>query len=87
MKKYILFFNNYYFKKINFCDRMQKNNTKGHKISVPEKKYKKTPKIPPKGFKSANDFFNYTFENKDLIWMGQNTNHIHDENIINDAMI
>lgn len=66
---------------------MQKNNTKGHKISVPEKKYKKTPKIPPKGFKSANDFFNYTFENKDLIWMGQNTNHLHDENIINDAMI
>lgn len=66
---------------------MQKNNTKGHKISVPEKKYKKTPKIPPKGFESANDFFNYTFENKDLIWMGQNTNHLHDENIINDAMI
>ncbi|MGN0092813.1 MAG: pyridoxal phosphate-dependent aminotransferase [Methanobrevibacter sp.] len=60
---------------------------KEHKINIPEKKYNKRPKIPPKGFKSSNDFFNYTFENKDLIWMGQNTNHLHDEDDISDAMI
>ena len=60
---------------------------KEHKINIPEKKYTKRPKIPPKGFKSSNDFFNYTFENKDLIWMGQNTNHLHDEDDISDAMI
>ncbi|MCI6774773.1 pyridoxal phosphate-dependent aminotransferase [Methanobrevibacter boviskoreani] len=60
---------------------------KEHKINIPEKKYNKRPKIPPKGFKSSNDFFNYTFENKDLIWMGQNTNHLHDEDNISDAMI
>lgn len=66
---------------------MQKNNKKGNNINIPEKKYKKTPKIPPKGFDSANDFFNYTFENENLIWMGQNTNHLHEEEDINDAMI
>ncbi len=60
---------------------------KEHKINIPEKKYHKRHKIPPKGFKSSNDFFNYTFENKDLIWMGQNTNHLHDEDDISDAMI
>lgn len=65
----------------------QTNGKKEHTIGIPEKKYNKRPKIPPKGFKTANDFFNYTFENKDLIWMGQNTNHLHDENDIRDAMI
>jgi len=51
------------------------------------KKYTKSAKIPPKGFKTANEFFEYVFNDKRMIWMGQNTNHLHDEDIIMDAMI
>ncbi len=29
-----------------------------------------------KDFKSKNDFFNYLYNKEDLIWMGQNTNHL-----------
>lgn len=66
---------------------VDKNNETVEKINVPEQKYKKSQKLPPEGFKTANDFFNYTFENKNLIWMGQNTNHLHHEDDINNAMI
>ena len=66
---------------------VDKNNETVEKINIPEQKYKKSQKLPPEGFKTANDFFNYTFENKNLIWMGQNTNHLHHEDDINNAMI
>jgi aspartate/methionine/tyrosine aminotransferase len=51
------------------------------------KKYVKSAKIPPKGFKTANEFFEYVFNDKEMIWMGQNTNHLHEEKEITDAMI
>ncbi|GAB6055804.1 pyridoxal phosphate-dependent aminotransferase [Methanobacterium movens] len=54
---------------------------------ISPKKYAKAAKIPPKGFKTSNDFFNYVFKDKEMIWMGQNTNHLHQDNKINDAMI
>lgn len=41
----------------------------------------------PKGFKSPNDFFNYVYNDQDIIWMGQNTNHLHDKDGIMEAMI
>jgi aspartate aminotransferase len=54
---------------------------------IQPKKYAKAAKIVPEGFKSANEFFEYVFNDKEMIWMGQNTNHLHDENEIMDAMI
>ena len=51
------------------------------------KKHAKSPRIPPKGFETANEFFEYVFNDKEMIWMGQNTNHLHDEDDIIDAMI
>lgn len=54
---------------------------------IQPKKYAKAAKIPPKGFKSANEFFEHVFLDKEMIWMGQNTNHLHQENEILDAMI
>ncbi|MDR2624157.1 MAG: pyridoxal phosphate-dependent aminotransferase [Methanobrevibacter sp.] len=51
-----------------------------------EKKYGRTAKNIPKGFNSANDFFEYLFNNKDIIWMGQNTNHLHEEDYIYNGM-
>ena len=33
----------------------------------------------------SNDFFEDVFMDKDMIWMGQNTNHLHGD-IIADAM-
>jgi aspartate/methionine/tyrosine aminotransferase len=51
------------------------------------KKYAKAKKIPPKGFDSANEFFEFVFNDKEMIWMGQNTNHLHKEDYISDAMI
>ncbi|MCL2115383.1 MAG: pyridoxal phosphate-dependent aminotransferase [Methanobrevibacter sp.] len=51
------------------------------------KKHAKSAKIPPKGFKTANEFFEHVFNDKEMIWMGQNTNHLHDENEITDAMV
>jgi len=54
---------------------------------IQPKKYAKAAKIPPKGFKSANEFFEQVFMDKEMIWMGQNTNHLHQENEILDAMI
>jgi aspartate/methionine/tyrosine aminotransferase len=61
--------------------KTDKNN-----ILFPEKKYKKIIKKPPKGFDTSNDFFEYVFDNKEMIWMGQNTNHLHGDEIT-DAMI
>ncbi len=54
-------------------------------IKHPNKKFKKTERVPPKGYDSSNDFFEDVFMDKDMIWMGQNTNHLHD-NTISDAM-
>jgi len=54
---------------------------------IQPKKYAKAAKIPPKGFKSANEFFECVFMDKKMIWMGQNTNHLHQDNVILDAMI
>ena len=55
-------------------------------IKNPEKKFKKTERVPPTGYESANDFFEDMYMDKDMIWMGQNTNHLHNDKIAN-AMI
>lgn len=54
-------------------------------IKHPKKKFKKTERVPPEGYDSSNDFFEDVFMDKDMIWMGQNTNHLHGD-IIADAM-
>lgn len=54
---------------------------------IQPKKYAKAAKTAPKGFKSANEFFEHVFIDKEMIWMGQNTNHLHDENEIMNAVI
>lgn len=54
-------------------------------IKNPKKKFKKTERVPPEGYESSNDFFEDVFMDKDMIWMGQNTNHLHGD-IIADAM-
>ncbi len=54
-------------------------------IKHPDKKFKKTERVPPKGYDSSNDFFEDVFMDKNIIWMGQNTNHLHDDTIA-DAM-
>ncbi|WP_067260028.1 pyridoxal phosphate-dependent aminotransferase [Methanobrevibacter cuticularis] len=54
---------------------------------IPTKKYAKAAKIAPKGFDTANEFFEFVFNDKEIIWMGQNTNHLHKENQIRDAML
>lgn len=54
---------------------------------ISPKKYHKTVKIPPNGFKSINEFFNQVFKDKEMIWMGQNTNHLNDHGEIKEAMI
>ena len=51
----------------------------------PIKKYEKIERKPPKGYDSANDFFESVFMDKDMIWMGQNTNHLVGD-VIADAM-
>ncbi len=56
-----------------------------NKSEEPVKKYEKIERIPPKGYDSANDFFEDVFMDKDMVWMGQNTNHLHGD-IIADAM-
>jgi aspartate/methionine/tyrosine aminotransferase len=52
-----------------------------------EKKYAKDTKDIPNGFDSSNHFFEYLFNNKDMIWMGQNTNHLYKEDYIYNAML
>ena len=54
---------------------------------ISRKKYAKAPKRPPKGYKTANDFFTQVFKDKDMIWMGQNTNHLHNLTDVKEAMI
>ena len=56
-------------------------------MMISPKKYARAAKILPKGFKTANEFFNYIYQEKDMIWMGQNTNHLHKNKDIMDAMI
>ncbi len=51
------------------------------RFNVPGKKYEKVVRKPHKGFDSANDFFEHVFMDKEMIWMGQNTNHLHDNTI------
>lgn len=55
-------------------------------IKNPKKKFKKTERVPPKGYDNANDFFEDMYMDENMIWMGQNTNHLHDDTIAN-AMI
>ena len=55
-------------------------------IKNPKKKFKKTERVPPKGYDNANDFFEDMYMDEDMIWMGQNTNHLQDDTISN-AMI
>jgi histidinol-phosphate/aromatic aminotransferase/cobyric acid decarboxylase-like protein len=54
---------------------------------ISPKKYAKPAKLIPKGYKTANEFFNFVFNDENMIWMGQNTNHLHDENQIMDSMM
>ena len=54
---------------------------------ISPKKYAKPAKSIPKGYKTANEFFDFVFNDKNMIWMGQNTNHLHDENEIMDSMM
>ena len=49
--------------------------------------FKKKEKRVPNGFDSINDFFDYTYKKEDLIWMGQNTNHLQKDKHIEDALI
>ena len=41
------------------------------------KKYAKAKKVVPDGYESVNAFFESVFEDKEMIWMGQNTNELH----------
>ncbi|MGL4669562.1 MAG: pyridoxal phosphate-dependent aminotransferase [Methanobacteriaceae archaeon] len=54
---------------------------------IPHKKYAKDARKAPKGFSSANEFFEDVFKDNEMIWMGQNTNHLHEDNFIMDAMV
>lgn len=49
--------------------------------------FKKKQKKVPKGFNSVNEFFDYLYKKEDLIWMGQNTNHLQKDKHIEDALI
>ncbi|OED30082.1 pyridoxal phosphate-dependent aminotransferase [Methanosphaera sp. WGK6] len=49
--------------------------------------FKKKEKRIPKGFDNINDFFDYLYKKEDLIWMGQNTNHLQKDKDIENALI
>lgn len=49
--------------------------------------FKKKEKRVPYGFSTINEFFDYTYKKEDLIWMGQNTNHLQKDKHIEDALI
>ncbi|AWX32534.1 pyridoxal phosphate-dependent aminotransferase [Methanosphaera sp. BMS] len=49
--------------------------------------FKKKEKKVPAGFNSVNEFFDYLYKKEDLIWMGQNTNHLQKDKHIEDALI
>lgn len=55
-------------------------------MEIIKKEYAKAAKIVPDGYKSTNDFFEQVFNDKDMIWMGQNTNELHEEDDIVNAM-
>ncbi|MGZ7049265.1 MAG: pyridoxal phosphate-dependent aminotransferase [Methanobacterium sp.] len=54
---------------------------------ITAKKYARAAKRLPKGFKTINEFFDCVFRDKEMIWMGQNTNHLHEENDIMFSMM
>jgi aspartate/methionine/tyrosine aminotransferase len=54
---------------------------------ISPKKYAKAAKRLPKGFKTINEFFDYVYNDEEMIWMGQNTNHLHEENDIMYSML
>ena len=56
---------------------------------IQKKEYAKAAKIIPDGYESANQFFESVFDDKEMIWMGQNTNELHIGNNqkVHDAMI
>jgi aspartate/methionine/tyrosine aminotransferase len=54
---------------------------------ISPKKHAKAAKRLPKGFDNVNEFFDYVFHDKEMIWMGQNTNHLHEENDIMYSML
>ena len=49
--------------------------------------FKKKEKKIPTGFNSVNEFFDYLYKKEDLIWMGQNTNHLQKDKHIESALI
>lgn len=49
--------------------------------------FKKKEKTVPKGFNTINEYFDYLFKKEDLIWMGQNTNHLQKDKHIENALI
>ena len=65
---------------------LQNSRDKDFDIKEPKLKFKKTERVPPDGYNSSNEFFEDMYMDKDMIWMGQNTNHLHDDTIAN-AMI
>ena len=54
---------------------------------IPDKESPKDLREAPKGYNTVNDYFEALFLDKNLIWMGQNTNHLHNEDFIKDAMV
>jgi len=54
---------------------------------ISPKKYAKAAKRLPKGYNTVNEFFNCVYNDQQMIWMGQNTNHLHEENDIMYAML
>jgi len=54
---------------------------------ISPKKYARTAKRLPNGFKTINEFFNHIYHDEEMIWMGQNTNHLHEENDIMCSML
>ncbi|RAP49798.1 MAG: aspartate aminotransferase [Methanosphaera sp. rholeuAM74] len=49
--------------------------------------FKKKKKKVPSGFNSVNEFFDYLYKDENLIWMGQNTNHLQHDKHIEHALI
>ena len=49
--------------------------------------FKKKEKKVPTGFNFINEFFDYLYKKEDLIWMGQNTNHLQKDKHIENALI
>lgn len=50
-------------------------------------RFKKKEKRVPNGFDTINEFFDYVYKKEDLIWMGQNTNHLQKDEHIKNALI